>query len=155
MDKASFSQQARALERSLYRVAYSYTGSAADAADAVQEALLRAWEKRDSLRDEAFFSTWLTRILINECKTLLRRRRRLIPMGETPDDVAHDPDQADRLALHDALMRLSASERAALALTALDGYTLRQAAAMLRLPEGTLKSKIARARKKLKAALQK
>ena len=70
MDKQTFSDEVRRMERSLYRVAMSYTGNAPDAADAVQEALLRAWNRRGTLRDEQYFGTWLMRILINESKTL-------------------------------------------------------------------------------------
>ena len=84
MDKQTFSDEVRRMERSLYRVAMSYTGNAPDAADAVQEALLRAWNRRGTLRDEQYFGTWLMRILINESKTLLRRRRRVLPMAQPP-----------------------------------------------------------------------
>ena len=73
------------MERSLYRVAMSYTGNVSDAADAVQEALLRAWNRRDTLRDERYFDTWLMRVVINESKTLLRRRRRVLPMAQPPE----------------------------------------------------------------------
>ena len=77
MDKQTFSEGVRRMERRLYRVAMSYTGNVPDAADAVQEALLRAWRRRDTLRDERYFDTWLMRVVINESKTLLRRRRRV------------------------------------------------------------------------------
>ena len=78
MDKQTFSEAVQRMERSLYRVAMSYTGNVSDAADVVQEALLRAWNRRDTLRDERYFDTWLMRVVINESKTLLRRRRRVL-----------------------------------------------------------------------------
>ena len=81
MDKQTFSEAVQRMERSLYRVAMSYTGNVSDAADVVQEALLRAWNRRDTLRDERYFDTWLMRVVINESKTLLRRRRRVLPMA--------------------------------------------------------------------------
>lgn len=68
MDKQTFSEAVQRMERSLYRVAMSYTGNVPDAADAVQEALLRAWNRRDTLRDERYFDTWLMRVVINESK---------------------------------------------------------------------------------------
>ena len=85
MDKQTFSEGVRRMERRLYRVAMSYTGNVPDAADAVQEALLRAWRRRDTLRDERYFETWLMRVLINESKTLLRKRRRMLPMASRPN----------------------------------------------------------------------
>ena len=62
----------------LMRLACAIVRRQQDAEDAVQEALVRAWEKRDTLRDERYFDTWLMRVVINESKTLLRRRRRVL-----------------------------------------------------------------------------
>ena len=74
MLQAEFVQRVRACERRLYRVARAQLPSEADCEDAVQEALLRAWDRLDTLREEAYFETWLIRILINQCKTFYRRR---------------------------------------------------------------------------------
>lgn len=79
MDRLTFINEVKARERQLYRIARSYLSAEADCADAVQEALTRAWARRETLRDDTLFGTWLTRILINECKTALRRRRRRFP----------------------------------------------------------------------------
>ena len=57
MDKETFTRLVTAQQRSLYRVAVSYTASSTDAEDAVQNALLRAWQKRHTLREEAYFAT--------------------------------------------------------------------------------------------------
>ena len=152
MDKQTFSDEVRRMERSLYRVAMSYTGNAPDAADAVQEALLRAWNRRGTLRDEQYFGTWLMRILINESKTLLRRRRRVLPMAQRPQPRAAEPPGADA-ALHEALFRLPSHYRVPLTLTCLEGYTMREAARMLGVPEGTVKARVHRARQQLKELL--
>ena len=105
MDKQTFSEAVQRMERSVYRVAMSYTGNVPDAADAVQEALLRAWNRRDTLRDERYFDTWLMRVVINESKTLLRRRRRVLPMAQPPELRAAEPPGAD-VALYEALFSL-------------------------------------------------
>lgn len=149
MDKQNFAERVRQRERTLYRVAMSYLASEDDAADAVQEALLRAWNRRNTLRDEQYFSTWLTRILINECKTMLRRRKRCIPMEQLPQKPAEEPAFGER-ALRDALFELPESYRVPLVLHVLEGYQLKEIAAMLHLPLGTVKTRIARARKQLK-----
>lgn len=148
MDKDTFTRLAMEQKRTLYRVAISYTGHLPDAEDAMQEALLRAWDKRHTLRDEAFFGTWLTRILINECKTLLRRRRRLIPAEQLPQAAPAAPDDAAAL-LREELMALPEKYRLPLVLHVLEGYAIRDIAQMLRLPEGTVKTRIARAKHKL------
>lgn len=149
MDKQDFTWQVKQMERRLYRVAMSYTGNEADAADAVQEALLRAWAKRDTLRDENLFSTWMTRILINECKTLLRKRRRVTPMEPLPQQNNPSPPDSQE-DLRTALLSLDPRFRVPLVLNALEGYTLREIAGMLRLPEGTVKSRVSRARRQLR-----
>ena len=146
MDKDTFTRLAQRQERTLYRVAISYTGCLAAAEDAVQEALLRAWNKRHTLRNEAYFGTWLTRILINECKTLLRHRKRNIPLAEIP--VSSAPDEEAAL-LRSALYALPEKYRMPLVLHVLEGYTQREIAAILRLPLGTVKTRIARAKKEL------
>lgn len=152
MDKQTFSEGVRRMERRLYRVAMSYTGNVPDAADAVQEALLRAWRRRDTLRDERYFETWLMRVLINESKTLLRKRRRMLPMAQPPEPGAAEPPGADA-ALHEALFSLPPQYRLPLTLTCLEGYTMREAARMLGVPEGTVKARVHRARQQLKELL--
>lgn len=149
MDKETFTELVRQNEAKLYRMAMSYTGSLPDASDAVQEALLRAWSKRNTLRDETLFSTWLMRIVMNECKTLLRRRRRLLPFAQVPQTRLQLPPDAD-VAYAQALMALPEKYRVPLTLHALNGYTVAQVAAMLHLPQGTVKTRISRARKQLR-----
>ena len=100
MNSHEFSERVLEMEPMLYRMAYGLLLNRTDCADAVQEALLRAWEKRRQLREEAYFRTWLTRILINECYSMLRRRKHAIPLDELPEPVA--PPDADR-ELHDAI----------------------------------------------------
>ena len=119
MDKQTFTELVRQNERRLYCVAMSYTGNAPDAADAVQEALLRAWARRGTLREERLFSTWLMRIVINECKTLLRKRRRMIPLEQLPEQAFQMPADADGN-LYAALFSLPEKYRVPLVLSALE-----------------------------------
>lgn len=149
MDKQNFGELVRENQRRLYRVAMSYTGNVQDASDAVQEALLRAWNRRNTLRDEKLFSAWLMRIVINECKTLLRKRRQSLPYAEVPVGSFLIPGDAQR-EVFDALFRLPEKYRVPLVLTAVEGFTLEQTAQMLHLPVNTVKTRISRARKKLK-----
>lgn len=149
MDKERFTQLALAQQRRMYRIAVSYTASSADAEDAMQETLLRAWDKRDSLRDESLFATWLTRILINECKTLLRKRRRQFPAMELPNLTT--PPEDDRAAqVRQTLFAMPERYRVPLVLNLLEGYKMQDIAEMLRIPLGTVKTRIARGKKLLK-----
>ena len=78
MDREQFTSAVLAAEPTLYRVAKTMLRSEHDCADAAQQAILRAWEQLDSLRSTRYFKTWLVRILINECSTILRRQQRLL-----------------------------------------------------------------------------
>ena len=73
-DPAVFTQMAEKAKPRLYAIALRRTRSAADAEDVVQEALMKAWRTIESFRGEAMFTTWLTRILLNEVHQLQRRR---------------------------------------------------------------------------------
>jgi RNA polymerase sigma-70 factor, ECF subfamily len=152
MDKQTFATQVTDMERSLYRVARGYLADGADCADAVQEALLKAWEKRDTLRELQYFRTWLTRILINECKTTLRKRKRLQP---TDPALLPEPTPAEaKSSLSDALNALEPRDRSPLVLYYLEGYSVAEIASLLRLPQGTVKCRLHRARKKLRAVFE-
>lgn len=148
MDKETFATLVIKQQRQLYRIAVSYTGSSADAEDAMQEALLRAWNRRNTLRDVAYFSTWLNRILINECKTLLRKRKRHVLQPDLPNISTPPPDEQAAL-LRAALFALPEKYRVPLTLNLLEGYTVQEIAALLSLPLGTVKTRIARAKHKL------
>ena len=81
MTKTEFTDAVLAAEPTLYRVAKSMLGSEADCADAAQNAILHAWERLDTLKKPEYFKTWLVRILINECKGVLRTRGPLRASG--------------------------------------------------------------------------
>ena len=100
---------------------------------------------------QAHFAACLGR-LINESKTLLRRRRRILPMAQPPESGSDEPPGADA-ALQEALFSLPPKYRVPLTLTCLDGYTMREAARMLGVPEGTVKARVHRARQQLKELL--
>ena len=152
MDKQFFMDEVKAQERPLYRIARSYLYSDADAADAVQEALTRAWEKRNSLREPAFFRTWMTRILINTCKDMLRRAKRVQPVAEVPEMPVAEASRDQEI--RDALGALDPKLRVILTLFYLDGYSLQEIGQMLHLPQGTVKNRLFRGRKKLKELLK-
>ena len=75
MDHQEFVWRVEAVRGRLYRTAYLYLGSETDALEAVDEAVYQALRALRKLREPQFFETWLTRILLNECKKELRRRK--------------------------------------------------------------------------------
>ena len=123
--------------------------------DLVQDCLERAVAGRSRWRGEGPVRAWLFRILLNRFRDQQRGAKaglRLVP-SEAMVEATRPGDQEDRLALrevHDAIGRLPTDQRAALLLVALEGFTLAEAAAALDIPEGTLTSRLARARQALR-----
>lgn len=152
MDKEEFTRAVLEYESTLYRVAKSMLGSEADCADAAQNALLRAWEKQHTLRDTAYFKTWLTRILINECRAMLRQRARFVPLEEeaAEGEIAPERDSG----LYEAVMGLDVKYRVPFMLYYIEGFRTREIASMLKLPEGTVKTRLRRAREILRTELE-
>ena len=94
MDQREFAERVTAVQGSLYRVAASYLRGESDRLDAVAEAIAKAWEWRRTLREEALFATWITRILIRVCVDIQRRQKRVIPVCE----IAEKPTEDERIA---------------------------------------------------------
>ena len=149
MLQADFTTRVRACERRLYRVARTMLPRECDCEDAVQEALLRAWDRLDTLREEKYFETWLMRILINQCRTFYRRRPPA-PAELTENIPQPEPEDAPLL---DALMGLPRKLRVTLELHYVEGYSVAETARILNLPEGTVKWRLSRGRALLKDAL--
>lgn len=147
MTSAEFEERIVEMQETLYRVCYSILPQACDREDAVQECIRIAWQKQGSLREPRYLQTWVIRILIHECYTLLRKGKREHPVEALPEREAPPGADAD---LHDALIALPTALRLPVTLHYLEGYPLADVAHMLRLPTGTVKSRLNRARKQLK-----
>jgi len=150
LTKDVFSQRIIAMTDVLYRVAWSQLRQQADREDAVQETIRRAWEKQAYLRDERYMQTWVIRILLNVCDKLRRKSARMVPAEYIPA-VHHDLPQETPLL--DALFSLEEKFRLPLQLRYVEGYSVAEVARILRLPEGTVKSRLSRGRDKLKAII--
>lgn len=142
----------------MWAVALRTLGDQEEAADALQDALLSAFRAAARFRGDAAVTTWLHRIVVNACLDRLRRRaiRPAVPMGDdsTFDAVAPkmpDPTDAHGVSLDvtAALQRLPFEQRAALILVDMMGYAVDDAAEVLEVPPGTIKSRCARGRARL------
>ncbi len=151
MDNQEFQDRVRACERRLYATAYLLLHVTADCEDAVQEAVLRAWQRLPGLQNPQFFETWLTRIVINECKSQLRRRSR---RGETELSPRLAAPVSPEPELHAALTALKWKHRVVLTLKYIDGYTIEEIARILTLPRGTVASRLDQAKRLLRAQMK-
>lgn len=151
MTNEAFADAIIAMQGTLYRVAYGLLPREADREDAVQETIRRAWHRRETLRDTRFLQTWVIRILIRECGHIAGKTRREIPTDCAPTRTGTPQDI--NINLHDAFLALDARTRLPAILYYMEGYDTREIAAMLRLPVGTVKSRLHRARAALRGYL--
>lgn len=134
----------------MYHVACGLLANDADRQDAMQQALLKAWEKRHTLRNEEYFRTWLIRILINECHSIQRSSQRVRPMDTLPET----PVPAYDMVLRDLIDRLPEKQRLCVILHYVDGLSIREAAHALHVPQATVRGRLMQARRKLKIDLE-
>ena len=155
------------------RIALRHLGNAADAEDAVQDALLAALTHVHQFKGRAKMSTWLTTIVINSARMKLRRRSPQVPIAldepsseqnlspaDMVSDTRPDPEEVYRKrqiaeTLAHATLRLSPTLRTTFRLRDVDGLSIRETAQLLGVPTGTVKARLARARVRLKQVIQK
>lgn len=150
MDRGFFIAQVEAGSDMMYRVAWSILQNDVDVQDALQDTVLKAWEKRDRLREEKYFRTWITRILINTCYDTRKKRRPVVSLEKIPTQVpasVPDPD----LAL--ALETLPDTLRLPLVLCYSEGMSYEEAAEVLRVPLTTLRGRLHRGKGELRKEL--
>lgn len=160
MDERTFARIAEEYAARLYTVAFRLLGHRADAEDAVQRALLKAFAARAAYSPRWAVSTWLYRILSNVCIDELRRRRpdveALPPPGERPPRALTVRGRSgERLDLERALAVVPPEARVLLALRYVDGLSYRQLGAIRGIAVNTVKSQLARGKSILREALQK
>ena len=134
MQKEEFTYRVEALRGQLYKTAMRYLGSHAQAVDALDEAIYKGLCGYKRLRKPEFFTTWMTRILMNECNNELRRRKRTCPMEELPETAV---EEFDSLPLKEALQKLPKELKDVIVLRYFSGFTLAETAELLKIPQGT------------------
>ena len=173
-DPEAFGELFRRHRDRLWAVALRTTGNSEDAADALQDALISAFRRADSYRGDAAVTTWLHRIVVNACLDRLRRRkvRAADPLPDDLDEAAArgavlagpeqgpDPGPEAHVVAGErrglvlaALDELAPDQKAALVLVDMEGYPVAEAAEILEVPVGTVKSRCARGRSRLAVLL--
>lgn len=153
ISRDAFAQEVRELTDTAFAVTYLILGNSADCEDAMSAAILRAFENRGKLRKRESFRAWFLQILRHEAYDLLKKRRRLTPVEELPEEAAPEGDDAGRLDLRQALQELTDTQRTALLLQQ-EGYDMAEIGQILDVPVGTVKSRISRAKQTLRTLLE-
>ncbi|WP_040329294.1 RNA polymerase sigma factor [Clostridium ihumii] len=153
MNKETFKEKVLETESTLYNVSKSILSNDKDCEDAVQEAILKAYNKLKTLKEEEYFKTWLIRILINECYSLKRKELKTLSYEEC-FDIASDNNKDEYSELYFAIQKLPERIRITIVLYYVEGYSIKEIKKILKIPEGTVKSRLAKGRKLLKIKLE-
>jgi RNA polymerase sigma-70 factor (ECF subfamily) len=153
MTAEDFQREAMKLERLLFRISWSILGNSEDCADAIQDALMHAWNERDTLRSMRSFKPWLTSIVTNTCNSMLRKqiREKHVPLEDADMDGRPAPEP---LPMREIIETLTPEHRAAVTLHYLEGYSVKDTARLLNIPVGTAKTRLMHARHRLQILLQ-
>ena len=149
MTREDYIEQVTAHQDRMYRIAWTILQNDHDVQDALQEAALKAWEKQHTLKNDAYFATWMTRILINESKQLRRRQRRIICMAQLPDT----PDTSDGVTLRLLMETLPEKLRLPFVLRYAEGMRAEDIAYALHTTQSAVHSRIHRAKELLRKEL--
>ena len=165
-DPEAFEQLIEPLEQLIWRICWHYTGNREAAEDCGQETMIRIWRNLDSYRGDCALESWVYRIAANCCMDFLRKKKRdksesVEPLREQGFDPA-DPSpgteeqvvaEDEHRRLREAITQLPEEQREALILTQLQKVPYEEAALLLNVSEGTIKSRVNRAKARLKEIL--
>lgn len=152
MDKQTFQNNVLASEEMLYRVSKSICFYDSDCEDAVQQAILNAYTKLDSLHEEKYFRTWITRILINECYRVNNLKSREVSFAEYA--LTSEAVEDNYSFVFTEIMKLPPKIRIVVQLYYVEDYSVSEIASILHIPSGTVKSRLSKGRAKLKSILE-
>ena len=148
-DKEAFVRLIRMNKQSLYKTAWIYLRDEQDIADALQNTILSCYENIQRLREPKYFKTWLMRILINECKDILRQKNHAAELDDFAEGV-----HCEELNLCELLLCLDKESRKIVELYYFDEFSVKEISALLEMNSNTVSTKLSRARAKLKKVIR-
>lgn len=149
---SAFSILIKSYEKDLYKVAIAMTENDDDALDCIQEAILQAYISIKDLRQDEYFKTWLIKILINKCNALLKKNKKILNLN-IEINADEKVEQSDKLELKDSINNLDSDLKIIVILYYYEDMSIKDISENLNIPQGTIKSRLSRARSKLKEML--
>ena len=150
-DEEAFDEIILSIEKEMYLIAKARLNSDDDIADAMQEAILSCYKNIHKLRDNSLFKSWAIRILINKCNDIYKRRKRNIVSIEKDNiEIEDKTNDESNLSFYILIRSLNEEEKTILTLYYYFKYTTKEISKILKINENTIKSKIIRAKNKLK-----
>lgn len=153
MEKERFIEQIRLHKNKMYMIAYSILNNHSDAEDIVQEALLAAYKKLHTLKDDKRFGPWMMKIVVNQAKMYIRKNAKIIYVEEVQEQRETEALDADG-SIWDVVMKLKENLSTVVILYYEQGYSVKEISEILGIPEGTVKSRLSKARELLRERLE-
>lgn len=155
-DKLALQHLLKQEKEKLYRMAYVYVKNEDDAIEVFQQTVLQAMESINQLREPIYFSTWLTRICINNALAMLKKQKKIVMLDEIVEQLVdgRSEDLAQKMDIADALSKLPEKYKTTLLLRFYQDFSVKQIANVLDCPEGTVKTNIHRGLSLLKQSIK-
>ncbi len=159
-DNQAFTELIMNLQQDLYKIARTRLSNNDDINEAVQETIIKAYSSIKKLREEKYFKTWIIKILINQCNDIYSKNKKLEYIEYEESKLEENKNDSLKQKINDLdfyilIKNLNYDERIAVILFYLEGFSTKEIGKILKTPEGTIKTRISRARKKLKDLLEK
>ena len=146
----AFTRLMKSQMQNMYKTAGAILINDEDIADAVSETILACWENIKSLKEERFFKTWMTRILVNKCNDIIRKKQYYLDY-DMPEEPYNDTG-FENAEWKEALSTISEKYRLVMVLYYIEGFSTGDISGILDIPEGTVRSRLARGREQLAGA---
>lgn len=137
---------------SLYKAAKAILNNDDDRADAIQETVIAAYKNIKSLKNDAYFKTWLTKILINKCKDIIAKNKDVIALDDYLEE-GYTQEFLSKFEIEDMLTNLSKEQKLVISLYYISQFNTREISEILKESEGTIKSRLSRARNKIRKSM--
>lgn len=143
----AFTELMESQMQSMYRTAKAILMNDEDAADAVQETLLICWEKLSGLKENKYFKTWMTKILVHNCYGIIRGNRRIVYVDKPPEEVSEE--SVGNIEWREALSTIDEKYRIVLVLFYSEGFQTKEIAKILNIMDSTVRTRLSRGREQL------
>lgn len=144
--------------QSMYRVAFGILKNEDEIYDAISNTTVIVFERISDLKQEEFFKTWLTRILINECYKIYNQNKKVIYLENCNTEVLNnfqfsEKDKIEEIDARELINNLSKDLKETVILYYFEDFSIKEISKLLKIPEGTVKSRLSNARKSLEKIL--
>lgn len=155
-DEQTFSTLIESVKLKLYKTGMAILKNDDDTCDAIQETLMAAYQKYDTLRNKEYFTTWIIRIMINKCYDIIRKNKKVVDINQKITDITSPYYEmyCEESEVEQILNKIDSDLKVVAILYYYDDLSVSEIAQTLNIPEGTVKSRLSRARKSISEIYQ-